>query len=80
MRPAPSYLVEVTGEGTIIIRLQVAEKDTCSSAVYQLLYFVGKEVVPFESRSSSPRPFSSCVHSSCFKADSDPQKNEPRIT
>lgn len=54
MRPAPSYLVEVTGEGTIIIRLQVAEKDTCSSAVYQLLYLVGKEVVPFESRSSSP--------------------------
>lgn len=53
MRPALSYLIEVTGDSTIIIRLQVAEKDTCSSAVYQLLYLVGREV-SFKSRASSP--------------------------
>lgn len=60
MRPVPSYLIEVTGNSAIIIRLQVAEKDTCRSAVYQLFYLVGREVL-FESRASSHQPFSLCV-------------------
>lgn len=38
MRPVPSYLVEVTGDSTIIIRLQVAEKDMQFGCVPTLIF------------------------------------------